>query len=29
MKYLLHWLFYRNLDGVGLEVWSKSSGGGH
>ena len=26
---MLHWVFYRNLNGVGLEVWSKSYGGGH
>ena len=29
MQYLLHWVFCRNLDGVSLEVGSKSSGGGH
>ena len=29
MQYLLHWVFYGNLDGVSLEVWSKSSGSGH
>ena len=29
MQYLLHWMFCQNLDGVSLEVWSKSSGGVH
>ena len=29
MQYLLHWVFYQNLDGVGLEVRSKSSDDGH
>ena len=28
MQYLLHWVLCRNLDGVCLEVWSKSSGSG-
>ena len=26
MQYLFHWVFCQNLDGVSLEVWSKSSG---
>ena len=29
MQYLFHWVFCRNLDGVSLEVLSKSPGGGH
>ena len=28
MQYLLYWVLCQNLDGVSLEVWFKSSGGG-